>query len=1174
MSSNENGYSTPTATPSPAVKVGLSSLADRNGESSSLVESRSSGKRSDRSEEPDVDRATPQSYTSQRDGGRSTGSSRGRRTRNSGGFLLDSVFANGSPRNPNQAGKQKANDGELRVDRRRAAYRPPSGDSSLRGSPLSREFLMDGAAMDDRDERHSARPVSLDASNLVQMALNLNESRKRHVSSTLQVPLPAGQRVTSAPMSNYGTVRASSSARKRGSQLSDEPPKDSPSSTKTGNASLDLPGDSVAPQNLVTDDVLYTFSPATLSRAEKARKYFELASEHRRLLQSLPPLKPDTEAPGNYTFETTSTPGSAYPQITRVASSVSGKHMLGRAYNPIQSLRNRRARQRGKRPFPAREDTWQDPETVKRWIDDVESVVNDPAYRGIEDRVQLPRFAGDDVDGTGFVPNQHNVTRHRRTDTVGSVITRPENSWTIEPIELLADAYWTEQGDNKAYIETRHGNPIFPRPARRSVDAPKISIEMHRNRNDDFGGSTSGGNVEEAERPARRRKLMLPLTRTERRKHTRLMSRSTSSSSDSSTEGRVGRTISTAGDEGDTNIGPLARHMQDLIAKDEKGELSSSDMVSPDHWNLGHDRVAASNKNVDNSHRDSLSRPNGRASLEVPRESHRRSRSADGRVGSFDSALLSTEDGFGSEPVSPVVSRNIPSMGIDLSPPTHNRHSLDEHRPRGPKLPNFRSRSKERHNIGHADFADGSGNNLSQIPSASLFRPRSSLEDSRPPEFKRHKTGESISSLRRLDTGSSMGTTGSTRESGSTVGRLLKGGRDRIGGLVFSDRFKNRDKFDSGGASDGSGAASDVEDAEDESRPNGGLKQRFTDSAGTSTDVSPRASLDRVRPKSKYYLSNLPSFTPSARDKRFQVASSTSISSDPISQQQKAQKETGQSERFQRLAPPRISMPQGNTSNPELVAKSGDEFRETPKGYGELDSAFGLRNSLMPLGFTLPGISQSKRHWSIYDQAQPEQADKVTSRDIARVKALLLSSGIKAREIQRRADNPREKPLTLLKAAETAGQSLPTVATKEEPLVAARLLSTHLSTVLSELEGTLSRFQGETTQNLGSQLDELQHKATEHLTKLLHDKSDEADAFTVELTTRQPQQLKQVNDAVDTMLRRRRRQFRIFRIAGFKLLEWLVLSIMWGIWFMVVIFNTCKRVIIGVWRFLHWLFVF
>ena len=136
------------------------------------------------------------------------------------------------------------------------------------------------------------------------------------------------------------------------------------------------------------------------------------------------------------------------------------------------------------------------------------------------------------------------------------------------------------------------------------------------------------------------------------------------------------------------------------------------------------------------------------------------------------------------------------------------------------------------------------------------------------------------------------------------------------------------------------------------------------------------------------------------------------------------------------------------------------------------------------------------------------------------------------------------------------------------------MLTSHLKTSLSDFESTISVFQSTTATNLAAQLDELQHKATEQLSKLVHETTDEADAFTVELTTRPPQQTKQVDDAVDAMLRQRRRQFRLLRKAGFKLLEWFVLSIMWWIWFVVVVFNMGKRVVVGVLSLLRWLFTF
>lgn len=1114
----ENSPSNSTSAASPAINVGFSSSGHRHGESSSQAESRSSdrisGKRSRESPTPDEGHVTAQDKANQFEHGSSSTGSGGHRTRKSGGFLLDSVLANGSSRaGPDIHGKRKAQDGQLRVDKRRVGASRLSANSSLRGSPLSREVSVDGPT-DGRDGP-SSRPSSMDATQLVQMALNLSESRKRHVSNTLRVPSGTERPVTPALMSNIGTVRASSSTRKRSGQYIDDVSRGSPSSDRTGDGSTDQP---VSSPGSGMDNVFYTFSPATLARAEKARKYFELASEHRRLLQSLPPLKPDPSAP------------------------------LGRSYNPIQSLRNRRIRIREKRPFPAPPETWQDVEKVSSWIGDVESTAQYSDNDAADDNLQLPLFTGEDEAAKGEPRLQQSTTRHRRAETTASVITRPENSWTIEPTELLADAYWTEHGDNKAFIETRKGYPVFPARERHSVTTPRISVEKPRGKNDEFESNDVGEDFEEAGRPSRRRKLLLPLTGTEGRKHRRLISRASSSSSGSSKERRPSGMLLTSGS--DENIGPLERHMQELIAKYEKGELSSPEM-SPDHWNSKAKPMPAQRGRIDRSLRGSFSRPDGRGSLEVPRDiGHRRSKSADGRFRSVDHSISSAEDNMSSEPASPQVSRNIPSMGMDLSLPSDNRRSSEGNRPRGPTLPSFRSHSKERHKIGQTDFAESTPNSLSPIPSAGSYRPQTPLYDPRPDDFRRHRTNDSWTSLRRVDTG---GTIGSSKESGSTVSRFLRNRRDRI--------FKNRDKIDGGG--DLSAGVSDVSEADDSPKVDGQLKRKNTNDSEGST----RGSLEGERPKPKSHHSNLPSFT-SSRDRRIETPGL--LKDDPIGGPLR------RPEKFDGLAPPIINLPQASTSDPELAADSADALSGSRKSYGQLHPLFGeLPRRSLWTGAPTPGISQSKRHWSIYDKASAEQNDKITTRDIARVRALLLSSGIKAREISRRADHARDPPPALLtKAAATAGQTLGVVQLKEEHLVAARMLADHLSSSLSGFEDTLSQFRSGPARHLGSQLEDLRQRASDHLSKLVHDTSDEADAFTIELNTKAPQQTKRVDDAVDKMLRRRRRQLRLLRIAGFKVLEWLVLGILWWIWFLVAMFNTVRKIVLAIWRFLHWLFVF
>lgn len=1153
MSNNAGDAAAPPTEPSAALDVGFASISNgRNGESSSMAESRSSGKRSNRSWRRSGERKefleSPPDREKRHDGEGSSTNSIGNRARRSGGFLLDSVFANGSPKGPQDShGKRKAQDGQLRVDKRRTTYSRRSGESSQRGSPLAREV----AWVDGEGPPQTPRAPSMDPAQLVQMALSLSESRKRNVSNTLQVPLPASKRVTSMPITNYGTTRASSGTRNRSSQFGDSGSRDSLRST----ASQEI--DIVSNPGL--DNVMYTFSPATLARAEKARKYFELASEYRRVLEHLPPLTPDAKAPGNFNYESRNQAGSVLPEIRRVMSGADERHELGRPYNPIQSLRNRRIRIREKRPFPASVDSWADPTTVKEWVEDVERATDSLDYRATPDTAQIPRYVGDDDAETSRA--QQGTSSHRRTDTVGSVITRPENSWTIEPTELLADAYWTEKNDNKAYIENRHGNPVFGPIEPRKMSTPKISVEMHRGRDEQFGTGIDEQDFGENGRPSRRRRLMLPLTNRAdetRRKHRRLISRSSSTSSASTTDGvRRGR-------EGDEVIGPLERHMQDLIAKEENGDLRSPERASPvDHWGskpLPHNS---------NGFHPEFSIRNSRASLDVPRDLHRRTRSADGRFNSIDQSALSTEERHPTSVVSQVQKRSS-TPDVKGRSPSGGRRSLDAQRSQSTdKFPSFsRVGTNDSNRFDEVDFAAATTSTLSPIMSGDQWRPRSSQDTQRPPGTVMHRTAESLTgSLHKLDTSSTSGTFSSIREPGSAVGRLFKGGRDRIGTLVRGERFRNRDKLEPGALLDR--GASDVSDIEESDGNNGYVWKQVMDSPNDSSDVSPRASLDKSRTKQKYQL---PSFTSSARDRRLRAGIPISPDINPFDTRRSPLSDTSKNPR---LIPPRLNIPFDDQYNQPNAALPGTALRfETPrKSYGQLEI------DQPPHSSNSYSRSPRQRHWSIYDQVLPlnqkSKTNQVTARDIARVRALLLCSGIKAREIHRRGNTPREPiPSALAAAAATTGSSAANVPLKDENIHAARLLSGYLDTSFTSFQSSLQTFQQQTSTSLHSLLGSLHDRASDQLTQHVHDASDEADAFIVELTTKQPQQTKRVDEAVDTMVRRRRRQFRLLRQVGFKVLEWVVLGIMWGIWAVVVGVNLLRRIVGAVFAVLKWLFTF
>lgn len=1030
----------------------------------------------------------------------------------------------------------------------------------------------------------------MDPAQLVQMALNLSESRRRYVSSTLPLPIsPAGgRRVLSALDPGYGNVRPPSSEGRRASHagegwaLADASP--APQKHRGFYGGRGEPGATTG------DNVMYTFSPATMLRAEKARRYFELAAEHRRLLDYLPPLKLDATAPGNYTMQSTSSPGSAHYQMTQVPSHTNNKRQLGRAYNPLQALRNRRLRNIARRPLTAPPDTWQETERIKRWIDGVEIASKDASYRPGNDQVRLPAFSGELEASTAIRPAT--AYTHRRNDTVGSVITRPENGWTIEPAEMLADTYWTERDDNKTVIEDRHGNRIFPIRARTSAEVPRKSKESQQAHEIGVEDGRQP-HVEESEADEHKRKKhkhSIHIPGRLRRNH---YNRSASVSTASSAEGREPPAPRFGDDQGgDENVGPLERHMRTMIAKEARGELPSPDLVSPDHWDSKHTPFPNSRASIDQSrasmdrgHRQSIHAANGKGSVD---QGHRRSRSSEGRLNSLDRGhgLSSMDELVSSSSTSPANPGPGLVMAANGSSADAIRNSTSQQKSKGLKMPSFRSRSKERNNIEQTDFALNYGPQLSPVVSAESnfeFPPRSSLDSTRPPH-QRHKTTDSnVSSLKRTDTATTAPESSAKDSSTTSFGRrFFKSGR--VGNIVRNESSRLGDRFR--GSREGINAdatilPSELSDGDEEfsARRNGG---QFDD----DSQISPRASIEREREKPKYFTSNLPSFkSPLKRGEPAQ--SPLSEDSDPFEGLRPAATRKGRSGR---PAPPRIQLPEdGNASEPDLSPERsrsylGIDGYERRKSVSQTDlsrintadttataPAKGIR------GYPMSGLASidAKRHWSISDQSNREQAHKVTLRDIARVRALLLASGIKAHEIYKIASTTRKTTLPFIaKAYAAAGKEVPDVPRCEESLVAAQMLSNQLESSTQEFEQTLKRFQTTTVNTLSTRLEELSRRAADQLTKLVHETSDEADAFNVELTTKQPQDVKRVDEAVEDMLRQRRRQFRLIINTGFKLLEWMLLTIMWWVWLVVVIFNTFKKFTMGIVRVLKWILWF
>ena len=199
----------------------------------------------------------------------------------------------------------------------------------------------------------------------------------------------------------------------------------------------------------------------------------------------------------------------------------------------------------------------------------------------------------------------------------------------------------------------------------------------------------------------------------------------------------------------------------------------------------------------------------------------------------------------------------------------------------------------------------------------------------------------------------------------------------------------------------------------------------------------------------------------------------------------------------------------------------------------------------------------------------------MTKREIARVRALLLSSGIKAKEISRRAAEP-----THLRDAEQSSYREIVALAKDEVkpvpkgqhhLLAARIISNDIQLSSHLWQASADKFCNTTIENLLEQVEDLQTRISDSLTPMTRRASDEADEVIKDLATSQTLTVKSLMDKMEIMMRRRRKRFRWLRRGGWLLVEWALVGVMWYVWFMVMLAQIVRAVVKGVVGSVRWL---
>lgn len=1075
--------------------------------------------------------------------------------------------------------------------------------------------------------------ADMDSTQIVSMALNLSESRRlaqRRVGSHTMPP-----RLASLPTDHTvgGTLRQQLQQQRRVSRtLSPRPDRDaaprvSSNGKVNGNGTLQPPFEPMGTEG----SYRYNFSNSTLARAQKAKDYMELLAQYRRVIELLPPLKPNS-------LSKVST-SELSPSMPMSLDTVNVTGQIGRPYDPLQYIRNRKVRARERQTIDGESQGFGDVSRVTDWIDDVAKWVATRQIR-TPGSPALPPFSGADVfsmehSPPAQVPRAANATVKSK---------RPRNDWVIEPADLLADIYWLEQDDHKRLVENRHWQRVFPqdsglyRPLSRATDEaspgnnllqPTVAGMGALNGKSviDHAPSSARGKAREKLREIRGFHRHSGLSNGDKHNHNRLRVRRDSSSSSSSSDND---TRSWRGTSRDNDKDILEKQMMEMMERDAREAkeqdveqsqetevkqlkprpsditdarpaMSMSDSTTPSrqpsHNQFRIDSHVIEDKAATGRSRTASPQRPSRESLDVPYFRGRRmSIGSESSVPNSPDYRSSRRDNY-----------FIPGIGADLSPAS-SRAGSPSRNPLSRVKQIFRDRSRDRvaerhHEVlpmekeGLVDIAAKVTSRLSSTPdlgpdkATSLSRTNSIGPDAKiisRPTGDSHKSHRKSNSLRLVDPGAGL----RSLFKGPRIDSVLKSGVSKVSDL-FWKKESEEECYES--------ATSLSDDSDLESRG----RRKQTDS------LSPTPSLRNtsILPKQEgHYLDVMPAFVTAIGHKgRHSRNGSESM---PVSGTT-----SRRSTRFELLKPPRIDISAATDPPSESNKDQVPDATDTETGLGRIAEGLGQGNrqqNLFRASQASHGVSaesiRNSRHFSIASRDLSFQRDAISRHEIARLRTMVLSSGVMAMEMSRRANesttltadtscdnnnynnnnnnnnnvlgafgNKVAWPEIAQLVPEDQRQELLAQAVSQADLfpITAHILGTAIHSSRQRWQSEAESFKHRThTELISGRIEQLRQRVGLDLTAMTRTASEEADEVGGDLVDGQRRKVKAVVDVIDKLLRRRRRRFRWVRRAGWLALEWLLVGFMWYVWFVVMIarifLGMGKGMVSGV-RWLLWL---
>ncbi|KAK1774949.1 hypothetical protein QBC45DRAFT_22323 [Copromyces sp. CBS 386.78] len=1114
--------------------------------------------------------------------------------------------------------------------------------------------------------RTSMAPLDMESAQIVNMALNLSESRR--IASRRIISQPVPPRLGPVPEnSTGGSLRQHLQQQRRVSRNMSPRPDHSPRLASA--RSLQAPAD--------LEPYQYHFSQSTLGRAQKAREYLGLMAQYRRILELLPPLKADRSRTSSTISPPLTPNGSNFP--SRVPTNDT-ETIIGRHYNPLQYIRNRKIRARERKALDGEGQGFNDVERVSEWVDEVAKWIAKGQDR-VPGNPSIPPFS------PARILSQENSPQSlgSRPTTAMPKLKRPRVDWAVDPADMIADIYWLEQDDNKFLLEDRNWKRLFPQGGAeiyrslsrddtpgsskifsnsnsltaldkaRTEQPPQVveqkpTQKAHHEQPYGFSASRARDKAQQklrALKGSHHRANSTIYNRDILRIHRGSFSESSDTDSDRKRRGRHG-TISSSGKD------ILARQMEDMIAQEQR-DIEAHPLYDQEtqRLKLPYAGVGISEKDWE---RARITPTPNRADNVDGRRPASRSEPADlegsyfklqakpapaqvlaGRtgVGSLNGDRRFSTDYDTSPPYSPDLRPMhdvlVPGLGMDVSP-----------RSTRPSSPIASSPSRNPLTKVRSIFRDLSSERLAELPSHVGKEENTEsvqfLSDRQPVESP-GTLGPGTGMLSRRASRSPLrktvtkGTDSSQKSSKSTGNhKLREDGSSSLKGLFRGQRI---DSFLRSGVSKVSDmfwrketvpgpvdeySSSDESDAESRGRSRS-LPSSQPRKVGHSPSNHGKANGE------KSYLDVMPQFIPTAEkhhSKSKSVGGSIEQQTGLLSASPPSRPLSRQSSRFELLKPPKIDVQNASpTSSPGL--RPLEIARSHPWGNSDVSDVEGSRKSSvntdvggvrdadarlnamlsMAKDRQLSNASSAGR-WSIADReenATPVPPQTIVSkREIARLRALLLSSGIHAMEIDRRAKarkllntssiKPEGENATTTTEPKHSRLSWPDiVALSPDPSthhhllaqpvaqtdvfpLAANILSTSIQNSATAFQSSVAVFQTQTAPRMTNRVEALRARLNGELTEMTRRAAEEADDAGGDLMTHQRLKVKRVVDVIDRIVRRRRRRFRWVRRAGWLAVEWVLVGFMWYVWFVVMIarvFLGVGRGVVGVGRWLLWL---